>query len=343
MELNEVKEHLQNHLSDGLVVIVGSGLSCAEGIPGMLDLAKYLVDEVPKSIEDDDKALWIEVAALLAKGEDLESVLLKIKLSEALEEVILDATHAFVLFHEAKVIKEVSCDGRILKFSKLLSHLLKPNSGVPVITTNYDRLIEVASEASGLTVNNLSTGKYFGLFNPRESKFSMCRNIRRRGKLTHLEYTEFVTVLKPHGSVDWFLVNEEPIFSSIISDAKKLIITPGVNKFRGGYDRPFDTHRELANKEIDKASRYLIIGYGFNDDHLQVHLDEQLNKGKPAVILTYSLTDKAREFIAKNKNIWAVVSRADTDGFKLIIGKNEFEFDGINIWDLGVFVEEVLE
>lgn len=343
MELHDVKEHLQNHLSDGLVVIVGSGLSCAEGIPGMDGLAKHLIDEIPKNIKDDDEVLWAEVSAFLVAGENLESVLLKVKLSETLEAVVLDATHAFVLLHETKIIKEVSCEGRVLKFSKLLNHLLKPNSGIPIITTNYDRLIEIATEATGLAVNNLSTGKYFGSFDPRESRFSMCRNIRRRGKVAHLEYTNFVTVLKPHGSVDWFLINDEPMFSSIIKDARKLMITPGVNKFRGGYDRPFDTHRELANREIDKASRYLIIGYGFNDDHLQVHLEQQLNNGKPAIILTHSISETTQHYIAERENIWAVVSRDGVPGFKLIIGKNELEFDDINIWDLEIFVEEVLE
>ncbi|RLA48288.1 MAG: SIR2 family protein [Gammaproteobacteria bacterium] len=343
MKLHDVKEHLQNHLSDGLVVIVGSGLSCAEGVPGMGVLAQYLIDEVPKSIRDNDRVSWSKVSDSLGAGEDLENVFLKVKLSETLEEVILESTHAYILIHEAKVIKEVSCEGRVLRFTKLLSHLLKPNSGLPVITTNYDRLIEIASEAAGLAVNNLSTGKYFGSFDPRESRFSMCRNIRRMGKSAHLEYTNHVTVFKPHGSVDWFLVNNEPIFSSIISGGRKLMITPGANKFRGGYDRPFDLHRELANREIDNASRYLIIGYGFNDDHLQVHLDQQLSNGKSAVILTHSITEKTRKYVGVRENIWTVVSRDGVSGFKLIIGKEEFEFNDIDIWDLEKFVEEVLE
>lgn len=343
MELHDVKEHLQNHLSDGLVLIVGSGLSCAEGIPGMGALAQHLIDDVPKSIQDGDKVPWAEVSALLDAGEDLESVLLKVKLSETLEEVVLEATHAFILTHEAKIIKKVSCEGRVLRFTKLLECLLKTTSGLPVITTNYDRLIEIATEAAGLAVNNLSTGKYFGSFNSRESKLSMCRNIRRRGKSVQLEYTNYLTVLKPHGSVDWFLVDNEPIFSSIISDGRKLMITPGSNKFREGYNRPFDLHRELANKAINDASRYLIIGYGFNDEHLQIHLDQQLNNGKPAVILTHSITDKIRNYVAVRKNIWTVVSRDGVSGFKLIIGKEEFEFNDIDIWDLEKFIEEVLE
>lgn len=35
MDLHGVKTRLQQHLTDGLVLVVGSGLSCAEGLPGM--------------------------------------------------------------------------------------------------------------------------------------------------------------------------------------------------------------------------------------------------------------------------------------------------------------------
>ena len=43
MELDALKKRLQEHLTDGLVTIVGSGLSIAEGIPGMGELASHLL------------------------------------------------------------------------------------------------------------------------------------------------------------------------------------------------------------------------------------------------------------------------------------------------------------
>ena len=55
---------------------------------------------------------------------------------------------------------------------------------------------------------------------------------------------------------------------------------------RQGYSVPFDIHRARANEEIDKAQRYIIIGYGFGDDHLETHLMQQLRAGKPALIQT---------------------------------------------------------
>jgi len=42
VDLHDLKLVLQRHFSDGLVTIVGSGLSCAEGLPGMAELATHL-------------------------------------------------------------------------------------------------------------------------------------------------------------------------------------------------------------------------------------------------------------------------------------------------------------
>lgn len=343
MDLHDVKEHLQNHLSDGLVLIVGSGLSAAEGIPGMGRLADHLLENVPGVVRPEDEETWAEVATLLESDTDLESALLAVKVTEGLETVISDITHSFILEYETEIVNEVSSNGRVLRFSKLLPHLLKPKSGIPVITTNYDRLVEVATECSGLSVNTTFVGKYFGLFNPRESKLGLCRNIIQRGRRAVLDYANFVSVYKPHGSLDWFLINGEPVSSSLLTTGDKLMITPGANKYRGGYERPFDTHREFANRAIDNASRFLIIGYGFNDEHLQVHLERQLELGKPGVVLTHSITDKFRDYITDKENVWVVCGRDDAAGFKLIIGESEFEFDDIDIWDLEIFVREVLE
>jgi hypothetical protein len=97
----------------------------------------------------------------------------------------------------------------------------------------------------------------------------------------------------------------------------------------------------MANKAIDNGSRFLIIGYGFNDEHLQVHLERQLENGKQAIVLTHSISDEFGDYIKDKENIWVVCSKPKGDGFKLIAGDSVFEFDDLNIWDLGIFVSEV--
>jgi len=42
MKYAELTQFIQGHFTDGLVLVVGSGLSAAEGIPGMGVLAAHL-------------------------------------------------------------------------------------------------------------------------------------------------------------------------------------------------------------------------------------------------------------------------------------------------------------
>ena len=83
MDLHQLKLHLQAQFSDGLILIIGSGLSCAEGIPGMGGLATFLATEVPKhhQIDSDLKAEWGKVWMQLSNGIDLETSLLKVSIS----------------------------------------------------------------------------------------------------------------------------------------------------------------------------------------------------------------------------------------------------------------------
>ena len=61
MELSALKKELQKHLGDGLVLVIGSGLSCAEGVPGMGPLGRHLVTHIPASLSPDDNKLWEDI------------------------------------------------------------------------------------------------------------------------------------------------------------------------------------------------------------------------------------------------------------------------------------------
>ena len=189
-------------------------------------------------------------------------------------------------------------------------------------------------------------GHHIGSLNEKACRLSFCRDasVRTRSKVK-LTYAKRVLLLKPHGSLDWFLMGDEPVRCSLPLELSRLIITPGLNKFRSGYDRPFDRHRERANSEIDKASRYLIIGYGFNDDHLETHLSPQLKKGLPGLIITRSLSENAKMIINNCSRIIAITAGEDPkiDGAKVYYSGKEYFYQGPNIWDLGIFIEEVLE
>ena len=95
MDLHEVKKRLQQHLSDGLVTVVGSGLSCAEGIPGMPELADHLLASVGHGLGGDDLAAWAAIAPQI-KDKGLEAALLMTPPTPCLESVIAAATAVLV-------------------------------------------------------------------------------------------------------------------------------------------------------------------------------------------------------------------------------------------------------
>lgn len=345
MELAVLKKRIQTHLSDGLVTIIGSGLSVAEGIPGMPALAAHLLSVVTPRVEASSQTLWTAISNELSAGRDLESTLLEFPPDRHLETLVVETTAEFLGAAEATIFEQVFSGSRTLRFARLLPHLLKSPSGLPVITTNYDRLIELASESSGFGVDTLFTGHRAGKLDPDKSRFSQCRGVVERKvngrKRPTLDYSPHVRVLKPHGSFDWYQGTSGPVACAFTLQRPRMIITPGLNKYRGGYDPPFDTHRERANREIDHASRYLIIGYGFNDEHLQTHLEPKLFEGKPTILVTRSLSPKAASLIPKSPNLIAI-SRSASKGTLATTATGAFEFPDSEMWDIENLVQEVL-
>lgn len=344
MELHELKLMLQQHLTDGLVVIVGSGLSCAEGLPGMSDLATHLDKNLPNELVGPDLDCWNKISPLLP-DHGLEAALLAIAPTPRVEAAIVARTVELVGSRERQVIAEIFSAKRKLRFTRLLNHLLKPGAGLPVVTTNYDRLVEIASEEAGLGVDTLFVGNFAGELNEAESRLSFCREVTLRGRSVQYRFRTRVNVYKPHGSLDWYHREGKPVRYLGDLDAPRLLITPGLNKFRNGYESPFDRHRERANQAIDKASRYLVIGYGFNDDHLETHLTPRIKAGVPALLLTRDLSENAKGLIAGCHNVIAV-SRAvvgGVTGSTVYAAGAEYFFPGFGAWDLGDFVSEVFE
>lgn len=344
MTPDELKKRLQAHFTDGLVTIVGSGLSCAEGIPGMKALGTFLITEVPSHLDKTHQLNWEPIATLLNSGQDLESAMLAHAPTPEVEAVIVSLTSQFIGQHEATVLQEVFSGARTLRLTRLFAHMLKPPSGIPIVTNNYERLIEVAAEMAGLGVDTLFVGSSYARLDAKECRMSFCRSANVIKRSVHLRYADHVTLSKPHGSLDWYQHNNEPIRCPFALELPRLIITPGRNKFRTGYDRPFDNHRERANRYIDRASRFLILGYGFNDDHLETHLSPRVRDGTPTLVLTYSLSANGARLLGESPAMTVITCDPTVDPGAIVHTKDgTTAFNGANIWDLGHFISEVLE
>ena len=342
MDLDSIKHIIQEFFQENTLTVVGSGLSVAEGIPGMSKLSLELQNKIPSFLKDsEDIKLWDTISKDLLAGVGLEQALHNTKPSSHIEDNIRTITANFIGDAEKEVLSDIITGKKVLRFADYLAHFNIRNNGLVVVTTNYDRLIEYACEYKGLRIDTLFVGRFLAHFAPDKSKYSFCEGlVKRSGKQIAPVFAPKITVLKPHGCLSWHMINGEPYSISDYPLDDCLIITPGVNKYKEGYSVPFDTHRTKANAEIDRAQRYIIIGYGFGDGHLETHLVQQLSAGKPALILTYSLSPRALELTKTCKHITAIYCDG-TDGSIIVTATSEISIPHINLWDLEAMLKEV--
>lgn len=344
-ELDTLKKEIQAIFADGLVTVIGSGLSCAEGLPSMGTLATELSAKVPSVIPDTDKATWASIEASLST-DGLEATLQKHPPTVAIESAIIQFTAALVLSREQDVIAACANGGRKLKLSHLLPHISAANPKIAsIITTNYDRLIEFSAESEGWGVDTMMVGRYWGKHDPELSSKLMIKSVSQGNKgVVRLTYRNHIRLFKPHGSLDWFMAGDTPMTSIMALSSNPLIITPGVSKYKKGYGQPFDAHRDRGNSAIDNASSVLCIGYGFNDDHLQTHLSPKLKSGVKALLLARELYPNARTVVTQSPNCVALVNSTDTanPGTLVVRSTSEVLIPNVEWWDVEKFVQGIL-
>lgn len=341
MDHDALVRFIQDHFTDGLVLVVGSGLSAAEGVPGMPALAAHLTANA-HTLAGPDASLWGSIKKALDANEGLEAALLKYAPSGTLEDWIVKHTCELLLPKEREIMAAVIAGTRTLRLTAILSKILKPKTGLPILTPNYDRLIELGCEMAGFHVDTTAVGHYAGHFDHDRSCMGSCRGINTSAKVTVLEHFPRAVVLKPHGSLDWYKTSGAPRRCSLDIGGDRLIITPGLNKYRAGYNAPFDKHRDLANDHIKRAARLLVVGYGFNDDHLQTHLEQKIRDGTPTLILALAVSDKAKG-LARTAPKCVCVSKAPAwDGISVLTKNIQYDQQGHNLWDLAIIAKELL-
>jgi hypothetical protein len=344
MKLDELKRQLQNHLTDGLVIIAGSGLSAAAGMSGMPQLAAYLLQNVPIDLPSALQADWQKVADALSAGKTLEEALLATpSINETLETRIINLTAALIDKEERQVVQEVIAGTKKLPISQLFDYLFRVSENLSVITSNYDRLIELGAEIGGYGLDTMFTGQHYGPLNKQLSREALGTAVRSRSRKEIIRtYRKHVRLFKPHGSLDWYTHNMSPIRCSLSLELPRLMIAPGATKYLRGYNQPFDVHREEANKAIDNAACFLVIGYGFNDQQLETHLRTQLKRGIPCVVLTRSISSNALSLMGEVPSMIVLSQPKGGTGTQLDCNGTQVLYPDIQLWELGEFVQQSL-
>ena len=341
LELTTVKRQLQDQLQEGLLLVVGAGLSIAEGIPGMRALAEHLKDIIPQKLVDAPDPAWNEIVAALDGGDHLEAAMAKTMLASPTVDAIVAASATLIANKEREVFERVLSGRRQLPFTVFAKHLFKAGKRFHLITPNYDRLIELATEVAGIGVDSRFCGYLYGSADPKRSADAH-RESYVAGRSTQLRPLPCLSVYKPHGSLDWFDIGDRIIRSPIGTSKVPMIITPGASKYRESFRSAFDDQRTSGNRCVASATRLMFIGYGFNDDHLEQQLCPGLKVTRPSVIVTKVLTENARRLVKNSigTDVIALSAVSDSDhrtrilsstGEELIVDEELWHLQGFNM------------
>lgn len=320
---------IQKYLEKQPVILLGTGATIPYGLPSMPDLAGHVKTSITNNSTE-----WKAFLSALEKG-DLETALQETQLDSALTDEIVNQTWEFVnqkdLEYYKKLIDETEKKSPLKDlFSKLLQSHPKH---IKVITTNYDRVAEYAADLAEANIHTGFSGRY--LLNFTQNYLQNHPNQSR------------IDIWKVHGSLDWFnrqnnLSFSSPLAKEIPENTTPLVVTPGIVKYQQTHLEPYRTVMNEADKALMQAACFLCIGYGFNDEHVQPKLIQQVQqKGKPVVTITKKLTEAGKKLLLENSSKSIVLEEDENNKtcfhyFEDNKCKSE-TLDG-NFWQLGEFL-----
>lgn len=283
----------QHFLAERPVVVLGTGATIPHGLPSMPVLADLLLAAIEGSPPG-----WEEFSACLKTTKDLEQALHDVSLPEATVEILVATTWEIVSSKDAEFYAKLLKGPMAFPLADLFRYLLRTaDSHIRVVTTNYDRLAEYAANFVGAYVSTGMTAGWLQRFVPASVNAERPPTPGYDGQ---------VSVLKVHGSLDWFRDATDdivgvPFAHTIPPNTKPLVVTPGVTKYREVHKDPFRTVMTAADAVLRGACCYVCVGYGFNDEHVQPILVNRVMKNDiPIVLLTKVMTDSARKAFLAN-------------------------------------------
>ena len=333
---------LQDFFQEGVVIVVGSGLSARYGLPGMPHLADHLQATVPSSLAAADEVAWNDIVRELKAGRGLEAALQSKAVSEGLLQILVRESAACIEEKERDLLRSIATGLAISPISHLIGHILKSSRDIHIVTPNYDRLIECQLERANIPINTSYVGSYLAWYDSERSAIAQKEYILD-GKRIRTVHHRHVCIHKPHGSLDWYVQNNQVIRSFERLELPRAIITPGLAKYRVGYSLYYDQQRSAAARALEKAQRVLVIGYGFNDDQLEHSWCPGLTTSKRLVILTKNLTPNALTLLSSSGTAIALCEDPNNPLNALVYrGCATPKSFSKRLWDLDIFVREVI-
>lgn len=142
-----------------------------------------------------------------------------------------------------------------------------------VFTTNYDLISETALDRLGMPYCNGFSGTIERRFNPTTYRYALAEQL----DLTSRKWAavdSFIYLCKLHGSINWleeggglFPIREVP--AGVAAEGRRVMIYPTPMKQNASFGSPYsDLFREFQARIVRDQSVLFVIGYSFNDEHV---------------------------------------------------------------------------
>ena len=337
-DLERLTELAQACVTRTPVIVLGSGASLAHGVPGMGALATHLRAHPPPAMTPAESVEWKRFDSLL-DAEGLEAALSHAQLTDAQTDHIVQSTRTFLLPSDRAVFSALLSDRRLLPLTRLYRHLFTSvHKTIDVVTPNYDRLAEYASDAGEFASFN---GFGYGYFAGRATDSHT--RVFRDGQAVRT-----VCVWKVHGSLDWFkgaaggAVISVPSCDEAPAGHSPVMITPGIEKYRRAFHEPFRTIVGCSDNAMEHARSFLCVGFGFNDEHLQTKLVERCESSStPIIVVTRTLTPAAKTFLLSGRCRQFLAVEESPTGTRMYTHNDlrGTELPGQTLWKLDSFLD----
>lgn len=308
----------QKFIASSPLVVWGSGATVPCGLPTMRKLAEHLRSAVAPDLKDSGN---LEKELGDDKYEDrIDAIRQEIwnKIVEAdvkVPDKILDGDDEYLNAIGELIGKIYSTHPQVVNF----------------VTTNYDRVLEYVAAKNGYLVTDGTNMSTLSTFDERAFD---------RDKMVH--------VIKVHGSLSWFSVNGEVRYSCRgLLHREPIIIIPGKRKYRDVLQIPY---RELIRKSdelIAKAGSVLVVGFGFNDEHITPELVKKVRHGVPVVVVTKNVTEDCHRELSVATKMLLIENDESRKGFTKVTYRNQPETDEVvfsvsgEYWKLNKFMEAI--
>lgn len=305
---------VQGFLKNPPLVVWGSGATISFGLPSMWNLNEKL-KEVIDDFDSDNNNLEVELGKEKYKDKMPE-------IKQVIWQEVNNADKAVL----DKITSNNTADFDGLKL--LIEKFLEAHPQVlNIVTTNYDRVLEYTMSYNGVHFTDGFNGKVLSLFD--ENLFKP-KNI--------------VNLIKVHGSLNWFNVDDEIRYvNSCFDGLIPQIIAPGKSKYQEAYNSPYRELIQKADNTIKEASSFLVVGFGFNDEHLTPKIKSQVKKGVPIVLITKQVTESTHEEL-KDAEKYIFIEEASNEKTRVTYKTSKSdqvqieELEG-NFWQLNQFIE----